>query len=177
MVLLLDEASSGLDSASTLALITSMAAWARLLNTTVVMALQQPEPAVLQQFDDALLLSQGHTLWHGPVAAALQHFEGVCGLYPLPGQHVLDFLQQVAGAGGGGGGTAAALQQQQQQQQPERSQLSCDDDRAALDTALAAAGPAGLSALFWASPQGEAMQVGHPVVRPGWPCLLMNHWL
>lgn len=46
MILCLDEASTGLDSASTLALVRSMRRSAKLLNATVVMALLQPEPEV-----------------------------------------------------------------------------------------------------------------------------------
>lgn len=50
---------AGLDSASTLALTRSMRRWAKLLNTTIVMALLQPEPAVVAEFEDVLLLSEG----------------------------------------------------------------------------------------------------------------------
>ncbi|KAF8073262.1 ABCG35 [Scenedesmus sp. PABB004] len=93
--LFLDEASTGLDSASTLALVHSMRRWAKLLNSTVVMALLQPEPAVVEAFDDILLLGEGRVLWHGPVAGAAAHF-AACGLRPLPGQELAEFLQQVA---------------------------------------------------------------------------------
>lgn len=56
---MLSPLASGLDSASTLALCQSMRRSAKLLNTTVVMALLQPEPAVVDLFDDIVLLAEG----------------------------------------------------------------------------------------------------------------------
>ena len=34
-------------------------------------------------------------LWHGPLPAALEHFDA-CGLRKLPGQEAAEFLQQLA---------------------------------------------------------------------------------
>ncbi len=41
-----------------------MRRWAELRNTTIVMALLQPEPEVVAQFNDVLLLSEGRVRAH-----------------------------------------------------------------------------------------------------------------
>jgi energy-coupling factor transporter ATP-binding protein EcfA2 len=152
-VLLLDEATSGLDSASTAALIASMARWARLLNSTVVMALQQPDPAELSLFDDVILMSHGgHTLWHGPADAARQHFADVAGLAPAPGQDMAAFLEAVA-AGAAAAAAAAGSS--------ERGSSGDGGGSGSSDTAAAPclSSPAQVAAAFWASERGAALQV------------------
>jgi ABC-type multidrug transport system ATPase subunit len=142
MVLMLDEATTGLDSASTLALVSSMAAWAKLLNCTVVMACQQPEPAVTAHFDDVILMSEGYTVWHGPAAAVMGHFRGL-GFEPLPGQDLAEFLQQVASP----------------QEQAGLLQGGSSDGSGGCGSS-GTKSPAELSAAFWASQQGQQLQVG-----------------
>jgi ABC-type multidrug transport system ATPase subunit len=144
MVLMLDEATVGLDSSSTLALVQSMSSWAKLLNTTIVMALQQPEPAVTALFDDVILMAEGYTLWHGPIGKNLAHFEGITGVKALPGQDLADYLMQVA-----------ATPTQQQQQQEEGLIVTADGSSGSRVMSAAQ-----LSAAFWASQQGTCLKVG-----------------
>lgn len=129
---------AGLDSASTLALAQSMRRWAKLLNTTVMMALLQPEPEVVAQFDDILLLAEGKVLWHGPVQDVLPHFAS-CGLTPLPGQDLAEFLQQVASPR-----DQAALTQQSGHK---------------MDAILDVLTPSALSRAFWNSKRGVQLRV------------------
>lgn len=152
MVLMLDEANVGLDSSSTLALVQSMASWARLLNTTIIMAMQQPEPAVTALFDDVILMSEDYTLWHGPAGKAQAHFEGVTGCKALLGQDLADYLLQVA-----------AMTAQQPQQEEEEAGLvkagGCSMAGSGSDGGSRVLGPAGLSAAFWESQQGTSLKV------------------
>lgn len=154
MVLMLDEATVGLDSSSTLALVQSMSSWAKLLNTTIVMALQQPEPAVTALFDDVILMAEGYTLWHGPVSKTLAHFEGVTGVKALPGQDLADYLMQVA---------AAPTQQQQQQQGLLVKADGSSSGRGSSGSSVMSA--AQLSAAFWESRQGSSLKVGSEGTR------------
>ena len=65
-VLALDEVTSGLDSATAAGVARFLSEWARVTGGTVVTALQAPTPEILREFDDVLLLSDGHALYHGP---------------------------------------------------------------------------------------------------------------
>lgn len=39
---------------------------ARLLDTTVIVSLLQPEPEVVALFDEVICLAEGRVIWHGP---------------------------------------------------------------------------------------------------------------
>ena len=67
-VLALDEITTGLDSATSIDVIRSIGAWARLTGATVIMALLQPSPEILAEFDRTILLREGHTVYHGPMS-------------------------------------------------------------------------------------------------------------
>jgi len=64
--LLLDEPSTGLDSAVTYDITASLRAWAKTTNGTVVIAMLQPTPEVYSLFDDVILLREGAVVYHGP---------------------------------------------------------------------------------------------------------------
>ncbi|ETV78381.1 hypothetical protein H257_07941 [Aphanomyces astaci] len=59
-VFLCDEISTGLDSAATFDIVTSLRTWCKTLGGTVVIALLQPTPEVVEQFDDILMLNEGY---------------------------------------------------------------------------------------------------------------------
>lgn len=73
-VLLLDEVSTGLDSATAMDVVSAQRRVAREKRLTVVMALLQPAPELVMLFDDLVLLTDGYLLYHGPVNAAIPHF-------------------------------------------------------------------------------------------------------
>ena len=62
-VQLLDEISTGLDSASTLDIIKALKAQSRIFNTTPVISLLQPPPETFVEFDDLLLLDSGRIVY------------------------------------------------------------------------------------------------------------------
>lgn len=82
-VLLLDEVSTGLDSATAMDVVTTLRRMACDKRLTVAMALLQPAPELVSLFDDVLLLADGHLLFHGPVDAAIPHFRALCIACPL----------------------------------------------------------------------------------------------
>jgi ABC-type multidrug transport system ATPase subunit len=139
-----------------------MSSRAKLLNTTIVMALQQPEPAVTALFDDVILMAEGYTLWHGPVSKTLAHFEGATGVKALPGQDLADYLMQVA--------AAPTQQQQQQQQQLQQQQqqgllVKADGSSSGGSSGSSVMSAAQLSAAFWESRQGSSLKVGSEGTR------------
>ncbi|WIA42005.1 hypothetical protein OEZ86_009302 [Tetradesmus obliquus] len=73
-VLLMDEISTGLDSATLFSVISFFTAMSHALNLTTIISLLQPPPEVFNMFDDLLLLANGKMLYHGPLQHALRHF-------------------------------------------------------------------------------------------------------
>ncbi|TMW55199.1 hypothetical protein Poli38472_013090 [Pythium oligandrum] len=94
-VVLLDEISTGLDSAATFDIIKGQRATATTLGMTVIIALLQPPPEVFALFDNVLLLNQGRTVFHGPCDQVLPYFESL-GLRCPPDRDVADFLLDLA---------------------------------------------------------------------------------
>eukprot|EP00887_Chlorella_sp_A99_P006759 scaffold3.g6759.t1 len=95
VAVLMDEISTGLDSATTYSVIHSFRASAHALRKTFLISLLQPPPEVLYLFDDLLLLTDGRVLFHGPVTEVLGHFAGLgyaCPVRKDPGS----FLQEVS---------------------------------------------------------------------------------
>ncbi|TMW67516.1 hypothetical protein Poli38472_011136 [Pythium oligandrum] len=88
---LMDEISTGLDSAATYDIIKMYRSLAKKLRKTIVMALQQPAPEVFALFDDVMILNQGHVMYHGPRDQALGYFENL-GFSCPPDRDVADFL-------------------------------------------------------------------------------------
>ncbi|TMW67515.1 hypothetical protein Poli38472_011135 [Pythium oligandrum] len=88
---LMDEISTGLDSAATYDIIKTYRSLAKKLRKTVVIALLQPSPEVFALFDDVMILNQGRVMYHGPRNQALGYFEGL-GFSCPPQRDVADFL-------------------------------------------------------------------------------------
>ncbi|EGZ06373.1 pleiotropic drug resistance protein ABC superfamily [Phytophthora sojae] len=72
---LCDEISTGLDSAATFDIVKSMRTWCKTLGGSVVIALLQPTPEVVEMFDDILMVNEGYMVYHGPRTEILNYFE------------------------------------------------------------------------------------------------------
>ncbi|ETI35815.1 hypothetical protein F443_17912, partial [Phytophthora nicotianae P1569] len=90
-VVLMDEISTGLDSAATFDIINTQRSVATKLNKTVVIALLQPAPEVFDLFDDVLILNEGEVMYHGPREEVESYFASM-GFVRPPGRDVADFL-------------------------------------------------------------------------------------
>uniref|UniRef100_H3H5U7 ABC transporter domain-containing protein n=1 Tax=Phytophthora ramorum TaxID=164328 RepID=H3H5U7_PHYRM len=90
-VMMMDEISTGLDSAATFDIITTQRSIAKQFRKTVVISLLQPSPEVFDLFDDVVILNEGHVMYHGPRAEALSYFESL-GFKCPPRRDVADFL-------------------------------------------------------------------------------------
>ncbi|KAG6606656.1 Pleiotropic drug resistance protein ABC Superfamily [Phytophthora cinnamomi] len=90
-VLLMDEISTGLDSAATFDIISTQRSLAKALRKTVVISLLQPSPEVFALFDDVILLNDGYVMYHGPRSEALGYFERLGFRCPAT-RDVADFL-------------------------------------------------------------------------------------
>ncbi|KAL3663581.1 hypothetical protein V7S43_011468 [Phytophthora oleae] len=74
-MLMMDEVSTGLDSATTFDVISTQRNLAKEFNKTVVISLLQPSPQVFDLFDGVLLLKDGYVMYHGPRAEVVNYFE------------------------------------------------------------------------------------------------------
>ncbi|OWY93269.1 Pleiotropic drug resistance protein transporter, partial [Phytophthora megakarya] len=72
---LMDEISTGLDSATAFDIITTQRSIAKTLGKTVVISLLQPSPEIFALFDNVLILNAGEVMYHGPRDQALPYFE------------------------------------------------------------------------------------------------------
>ncbi|KAJ0393456.1 hypothetical protein P43SY_002930 [Pythium insidiosum] len=90
-VLIMDEISTGLDSAATYDIVNSFRAIAKSLGKTVVISLLQPSPEVFDLFDEVLLLNEGEVMYHGPRDEVKSYFAGL-GLICPPRRDLADFL-------------------------------------------------------------------------------------
>uniref|UniRef100_H3H5M8 ABC transporter domain-containing protein n=1 Tax=Phytophthora ramorum TaxID=164328 RepID=H3H5M8_PHYRM len=90
-VTLMDEISTGLDSAATFDIIKTQRSVARKLHKTVVIALLQPSPEVFALFDDVMVLNEGEVMYHGPCNRVQGYFEEL-GFSCPPGRDLADFL-------------------------------------------------------------------------------------
>uniref|UniRef100_K3WZI3 ABC transporter domain-containing protein n=1 Tax=Globisporangium ultimum (strain ATCC 200006 / CBS 805.95 / DAOM BR144) TaxID=431595 RepID=K3WZI3_GLOUD len=90
-VTLMDEISTGLDSAATFDIIKTQRSIAKKLRKTVVIALLQPSPEVFSLFDDVMILNAGEVMYHGPREQIVDYFEGL-GFECPPGRDVADYL-------------------------------------------------------------------------------------
>ncbi|OWY94601.1 Pleiotropic drug resistance protein transporter, partial [Phytophthora megakarya] len=88
---LLDEISTGLDSAATYDICKSLKSAARNFNVTAVISLLQPSPEVFELFDDVLLMHGGMIMFHGKREDAVPYFESM-GFHCPPRKDVADFL-------------------------------------------------------------------------------------
>ncbi|KAK1943396.1 Pleiotropic drug resistance protein 3 [Phytophthora citrophthora] len=90
-VSLMDEISTGLDSAATYDIICTQRNIAKTLHRAVVISLLQPAPEVFALFDYILIMNEGEVMYHGPREAVLPYFESL-GFKCPPDRDVADFL-------------------------------------------------------------------------------------
>ncbi|CAK4229534.1 unnamed protein product, partial [Aphanomyces euteiches] len=90
-VSLMDEISTGLDSAATYDIVKSQRSMAKSLKKTIVIALLQPSPEVFDLFDDVMIMNEGYVMYHGPRNEALAYFESF-GFKCPPKRDVADIL-------------------------------------------------------------------------------------
>ncbi|GAB9476648.1 Atp-binding protein, partial [Globisporangium polare] len=90
-VTLMDEISTGLDSAATFDIINTQRSVAKKLRKTVVIALLQPAPEVFALFDDIMIMNDGEVMYHGPREQVVGYFESLGFVCP-PERDVADFL-------------------------------------------------------------------------------------
>ncbi|TMW67512.1 hypothetical protein Poli38472_011132 [Pythium oligandrum] len=93
-VTLMDEISTGLDSAATYDIIKTQRSIAKKLRKTVVIALLQPSPEVFSLFDDVMILNKGRVMYHGPRPEVLPYFESM-GFHCPPNRDVADYLMDL----------------------------------------------------------------------------------
>ncbi|EEY56183.1 ATP-binding Cassette (ABC) Superfamily [Phytophthora infestans T30-4] len=93
-VKMMDEISTGLDSAATFDIITTQRSIAKKFRKTVVISLLQPSPELFALFDNVMILNEGRVMYHGPGEEALRYFEGL-GFKRPPQRDVADFLMDL----------------------------------------------------------------------------------
>jgi len=97
-LLLGDEISTGLDTASTVDIMRILSFTARVTNRIAVISLLQPSPEAVALFDEIILLGDGgHVIYTGPTSGASAHFEGL-GFKQPDAMDDADFLLTVASA-------------------------------------------------------------------------------
>ena len=97
-LLLGDEISTGLDTASTVEIMRILSYMARVLNRIAVISLLQPSPEAVALFDEIILLGdKGHVIYAGPTSLASPHFEKLGFKHP-DAMDDADFLLAVASA-------------------------------------------------------------------------------
>ncbi|XP_062117535.1 pleiotropic drug resistance protein 2-like [Humulus lupulus] len=93
-VLVMDEISTGLDSATTYQICNYMRQMVHISYLTTVISLLQPAPETYELFDDIILLSEGQVVYQGPRENVLEFFEYMG--FKCPNRKgVADFLQEV----------------------------------------------------------------------------------
>jgi ABC-type multidrug transport system ATPase subunit len=90
----MDEISTGLDSSTTHQIVKCIRQITHIFRITVIISLLQPAPETYELFDDVILLSGGHVVYHGPRQQVEETFES-CGFRCPKRKAVPDFLQEV----------------------------------------------------------------------------------
>ncbi|KAK9136565.1 hypothetical protein Sjap_007159 [Stephania japonica] len=93
-VLFMDEISNGLDSASTLQIVSYVQHLVHITEATAVVSLLQPAPETYDLFDDVILMAEGKVVYHGPCVHVLEFFED-CGFKCPERKGTADYLQEV----------------------------------------------------------------------------------
>lgn len=73
-ILFLDEPTSGLDSFTSYNIVESLQSLAKKEGKLIICSIHMPRETILDLFDNIILMSQGQIVWHGPPAAAVDHF-------------------------------------------------------------------------------------------------------
>ncbi|TMW66788.1 hypothetical protein Poli38472_014100 [Pythium oligandrum] len=90
-VTLMDEISTGLDSAATYDIISMQRSIAKQFQKTVVISLLQPSPEVFALFDNVMILNEGQVMYYGPCEEVQEYFTKLGFVCP-PGRDLADFL-------------------------------------------------------------------------------------
>lgn len=93
-LLLLDEPSSGLDSAATYSIMKSIQGLAK-AGRSVIATIHQPSADVLAMCDTVMILTKGRCVYFGPTARLVTHFSSIgypCPTFSNPSDHVLDLV-------------------------------------------------------------------------------------
>eukprot|EP00892_Ulva_mutabilis_P008760 jgi/Ulvmu1/6256/UM028_0114.1 len=98
-MLMMDEISTGLDSATLESVITTLANLTHSFRLTTLIGLLQPPPELFDIFDDVLLLSEGYVIYHGPVSDAMPFLES-CGFKCPTHKDQASFMQEVTSING-----------------------------------------------------------------------------
>jgi len=93
-IMLLDEPTTGLDSVNALRVGKLLKELANEHGRTVLCTIHSPSSELFMQFDDLLLLSQGHVIYHGPVLSSVQYFT-VVGHPPPPRTNPSEFYMNL----------------------------------------------------------------------------------
>eukprot|EP00884_Botryococcus_braunii_P019076 jgi/Botrbrau1/5852/Bobra.0366s0033.1 len=93
-LLVMDEISTGLDSAVTYQVVADLAKACHYTSRTILVSLLQPAPEVFNLFDDVILLAEGQLLFHGPREEILPFFASL-GLECPVRKDPSTFLQEV----------------------------------------------------------------------------------
>eukprot|EP00667_Euglena_gracilis_P002843 EG_transcript_2848 len=93
-VMMMDEISTGLDSATTFEICTALKSIARCLKRTVVVSLLQPTPETYSTFDEVMVMASGQVAYHGPRHGVLPYFLEL-GFQIPAGKEIAEFLQEV----------------------------------------------------------------------------------
>ncbi|KAG7381820.1 hypothetical protein PHYPSEUDO_005647 [Phytophthora pseudosyringae] len=91
---MMDEITTGLDSAAAFDILSMQRSIAKKFQKTVVISLLQPSPEIFALFDNVMLLNEGRVMYHGPREEALGYFEGL-GFKRPPHRDVADFLMDL----------------------------------------------------------------------------------
>lgn len=90
----MDEISTGLDSSTTLQIVTCLQQLTHVTDSTILVSLLQPTPETFALFDDIILMAEGKVVYHGPCNNVAEFFEQ-CGFRSPPRKGISDFLQEV----------------------------------------------------------------------------------
>ncbi|KYR01479.1 ABC transporter G family protein [Tieghemostelium lacteum] len=94
-MMLLDEPTTGLDSATSYSLISKLKCITTEAKTSTIISLLQPSPELVQLFDDVLILAEhGRIAYFGPMSDMLPYFESIQ-IRPYPDQPIAEFIQEV----------------------------------------------------------------------------------
>ncbi|RLN78498.1 hypothetical protein BBJ28_00006395 [Nothophytophthora sp. Chile5] len=94
LVTMMDEISTGLDSAAAFDIIKTQRSLAKALHRTVVISLLQPSPEIFALFDNVLILNEGRMIYNGAREEAPGYFERL-GFTCPPHRDVADFLMDL----------------------------------------------------------------------------------
>ncbi|KAL1629956.1 hypothetical protein SLS54_000815 [Diplodia seriata] len=94
-ILFLDEPTSGLDSAASYEVISFVRNIAKENNLIIVASIHQPSTATFDLFDKLLLLSQGKTVYNGPIRTMNHYFAALdhpIPMYTNPAEFIIDLV-------------------------------------------------------------------------------------